>query len=287
MIKMNTLSTRTIGYLTDRAADIATLKELRALLLSSGIADAAGLDSTFPQLDRPNAPNKMSFLAQVLSKAQQNAQRGSVAAHTALLEFVEQWVSKRPAFRSEGPLRDSCADLFASLRRDGYELDFTSDGCRLLPIDSSVTPLGEEISALTVELNKLGYELAAHHYGQAVNSFRNREFEAANGQIRTMLEALVVALAIEHTGYTDTGRANQGGAAIRTLWVGHTKTSPENSVKGQPMQERDGGALIQGLWHTLHTRGSHPGYSDEGEARLRLHLVTTAARFLLNHFETP
>lgn len=39
--------------------------------------------------------------------------------------------------------------------------------------------------------------------------------------------------------------------------------------------------LLRGLWDLSQHRGSHPGLSDEEEARFRLMFVTSECRFLL------
>jgi hypothetical protein len=52
-------------------------------------------------------------------------------------------------------------------------------------------PLAPELTALQQELNNLGLNVAATHYGQAVDNFTDGNFEASNGQLRSFLEDLI------------------------------------------------------------------------------------------------
>jgi hypothetical protein len=115
----------------------------------------------------------------------------------------------------------------------------------------------------------------------AVKHFTDQDHPSANGQLRNMVESLVVHLAVDHTNYTDTQKANQGNNAIKTLY---TRGAGAPAVIGQPLPEFDGGRMLHGIWETLHPHGSHPGLSDADEARLRMQLCTGLARFLLKHF---
>jgi hypothetical protein len=105
-----------------------------------------------------------------------------------------------------------------------------------------------------------------------VSNFGQHHYEAANGQLRTALEALVVGLAKDKTNFVGHGNAGEGGAAISHI------------VTTGALPERDGGKMMWGLWDMIQTNGSHPGQSTADEARMRMQLVTAAARFLLNHF---
>jgi hypothetical protein len=117
------------------------------------------------------------------------------------------------------------------------------------------------------------YRTPLFHYRQAVDCLLHHSYEAANGQLRTALEGLVVQLAEDHAGYVRQGNAGEGGAAISHL-VTTTGVLPE----------RDGGRMLRGLWQMTHTNGPHPGQSTADESRARMQLITAIARFLLNHF---
>lgn len=143
---------------------------------------------------------------------------------------------------------------------------------RILPTDSGPVPLGEEISALENDLGLRGFATALNHYRQAVNNFGQHQYEAANGQLRTMLEALVMKLAKDKAGYVGQGQAGEGGPAINHI------------VTNGALPEGDGGLMLRGLWKMTHTNGPHPGQSTADEARMRMQLITATSRFLLNFF---
>lgn len=106
-----------------------------------------------------------------------------------------------------------------------------------------------------------------------MNNFGQHQYEASNGQLRTMLEALVVGLAKDKTACKGQGQAGEGGKAIAHI------------VTTGALPEQDGGKMLQGLWKMTHTNGPHPGQSNADEARMRMQLITATARFLLNHFQ--
>jgi hypothetical protein len=153
--------------------------------------------------------------------------------------------------------------------------------CRILPIDPDAIPVSTETTALAAELDSRGYAEAREHYRLAVKHFTEQDHASANGQLRNMVESLVVHLAVDHTNYTDTGKANQGTQAIKALY---TPGGRPPAVIGQLLPEFDGGRMLHGIWETLHPSGSHPGLSDADEARFRMQLCTGLARFLLKHF---
>lgn len=230
------------------------------------------------QYDEAGSSAKAALVHETLRRAQTQASRAEQRALRGLLDFirivVEQKYSRIPA-QQLSALRDA---LFA----DGYELLVTVEtsllpaanavvAVQILPTDLSVVPLGHEITSLEAELNRRGYTVAVTHYQQAVASLTDHRYEASNGQLRSMLEELVIRVAEKHTGYVDTGRASQGGRAVSHMLA-----------NGLPAE--DVGNALKGVWELSHTRGSHPGRSDADEARIRMSLLTSVARLLLNHF---
>lgn len=142
----------------------------------------------------------------------------------------------------------------------------------ILPTDAGPVPLATEISALERELGLRGYSIALNHYRQAINAFLQHDYEAANSQLRTTLEDIVVQLAIHHTNFIKPPKRGGGGPAIDAL------KGTANLAAG------DGGDLLKGLWNMSHTKGSHPGSSDADEARFRVQVITAVARLLLHRF---
>ncbi|MFE0349000.1 hypothetical protein [Streptomyces griseoluteus] len=231
---------------------------------------------------------RQEILRTVLNDARDKAiEEDDAGAHQALLDFARALVE----FDLRDHVRDLVADLAEALRSDGYELvDQVTDyqtvrgwrhKVKIVPFDASQAPLHEEMTALEHELSTRGYTEALGHYQAALKHFSEQDHPSSNGQLRTALEALIVNLAVDHTGYQDSGRANQGGLALKNLYV-RGGTGP--AVTGAPLPEKDGGTLIQGVWDISHLNGSHPGLSDAQEARIRMQLLTGAMLFLLRHF---
>lgn len=288
---MNTLSTRTIGYLlafAERGPSVMTKANVRDLLMRAGIYDLSGFDTDDLIPRGTQDPPAVDILRPPLLKARTLAVEGDQRAHEALLELVRLFAEKVSAiFHANNTLRG----LQAALISDGYEIQWGPSNlmpgqsvgrpAQVRPIDPEAVPLEPELSALEAELDSRGYTVALHHYQAAIKHFHEQDHTSANGQIRNMVEALVVRLAVDHTGYSDNGMAGQGGRAIQTLY---DTTAAAPRVVGQPLPEADGGRMLHGIWQVLHPSGPHPGLSDAEEARFRMQLCTALARFLLKHF---
>jgi hypothetical protein len=141
---------------------------------------------------------------------------------------------------------------------------------RFLPLAEPKMPLSEEITALEADFMKLGLTVGLNHYRQAVRNFVDQDFEAANSQLRAMLESVIIHFA-EAKGFSQT-RQGQGGDAIAYLRDnGH-------------LPEKDGGEFVRGLWRIIHTNGPHPGTTTAGEVHFRMLTLTGAARYLIDRF---
>lgn len=272
---MTTLSEPTLGLLVQIAVDAFTHDELQTLLLRADLQQQQYLDYGL------GGSGKHGLVRQRLYGARQIALDGDREAHRSLLTFTRMLLERRVSDPEDPPTW--LPGLRESLLGDGYQITYdrtvemvgynetVTVSYQILPTDSGPAPLANEISALERELTKRGYTDAINHYQQAVSNFSLQQYEAANGQLRTMLEALVMGFA-KKNGYAGQSRAGDGNNAINHL------------VTTGALPERDGGLLLRGLWQITHTNGSHPGQSTADEARIRMQLVTATARFLLNHF---
>jgi hypothetical protein len=92
--------------------------------------------------------------------------------------------------------------------------------------------------------------VALSHYRQAVRNFVNEDFEAANGQLRSMFESVIIHFAIAK-GFSQK-KQGEGGNAIAYL--------RDNGY----LPERDGGDFVRGLWWMIQTNGPHPGTTTAG-----------------------
>lgn len=261
---MRTLSVPTIGLLLEiiceqltRPADVAPL------LMRCDLWPTEAGDVRLLLLNR-------------LMQARVAAEARDQQAHRNLLCLVQLIVEKR-VFHPRG-LTQAC-ELREAMLADGYQVTWERASlphddtarCAILPTDAGPVPLAAEISALERELSERGYHIALNHYRQAVATFERHE-EAANSQLRSALEELVMSLAESQTNYLRPSRAGDGSNAIKHL----TRTPG--------LTDDDGGAMLKGLWTMIHTKGPHPGRSDAEETRFRLQVVTAAARLLLHRF---
>jgi hypothetical protein len=277
---MTTLSNPTLGLLIEIAAEERSRDELETLLMKADLRQESyrGYDS--------GGSSKHGLVRYWLRGAREVALQGDVDAHRALLTFTRVLVEKTVPDPDDAP--GWFGELCDALLGDGYQLTWDRDveqidpwrervtvTYRILSTDTGPAPLGNEISALEQELDSRGYSVALNHYRQAVDTFGQHQYEAANGQLRTALEALVVGLAKDHVGYVGQGKAGEGSAAIEHI-----------VTKSRALPDRDGGRMLRGLWQMTHTNGPHPGQSTADEARIRMQIITAAARFLLNHFRT-
>ena len=283
---VNTLSIRTLGALVAAAIKPLSKEGLRTLLMASGLYDLDGFDPADLALQGSSGPPRGDILRPPLLAAHAQAADGDRNAHNALLEVARRAVdtlSRYPQYQ------DDLRALREALLSDGYEIRWSEPNlmpdrtqeCEIVPIDPDGTPVTAEITALEAELNSRGYTETREHYRLAVKHFTEQDHPSANGQLRNMVESLVTHLAIDHTGYIDTGKAGQGGRAIKHLY---TPGGLAPAEVGKPLPEKDGGGMLKGIWDILHSNGPHPGLSNADEARIRMQLCTALARFLLKQF---
>jgi hypothetical protein len=136
----------------------------------------------------------------------------------------------------------------------------------LLPAGAAPAPLAPEITAFEDELDTRGYDVARKHYGQAVRNYVSGDLEAANGQLRDVLEDLFVAVARSYANFTGL----EPVAALQHLQNRHKLLDGEFN-------------LLRGLWSLSQDRGPHAGLTDAAEAVFRLQTTTSSCLFLLRH----
>lgn len=231
-----------------------------ALTSSSGSC-AADCKSSSLRLVLALRDAKTELIAATLNGALKSSDRNAEVAR-GLREFILIVAARS----DEGQL----ARLREATRSGGFDLQLIDGEARLLPLDEPEVPLAELMSALEADCRRLGMTVAGNHYRQAVDSLADGRNEAANAQLRTMFEEVVVNLAVLH-GFSRTGQG-AGGNAIRYL------------IQNGYLPENDGGNYVHGLWKIVQTNGSHPGTSPAGEAHFRMHALTAAARYLIDRF---
>jgi hypothetical protein len=139
--------------------------------------------------------------------------------------------------------------------------------------------LPESSSEVDRLLNANGFEVAKRHLDSARDNITQGDWEAANSQCRTFLEALTDAIADDLYGADAT--ALQGGLAKRQLLATRGFISREKHEFG----DGNGQAFLPGLAKLLHPDGAHPGISNQPDALFRLQAVVVTARWLLKRHE--
>jgi hypothetical protein len=154
------------------------------------------------------------------------------------------------------------APLVEALAGDGWDWDEGAE--RLVPAVEGVD-VPEARNWLEQRLDQLGWDTAAAHYGQAVRALGSGDWESANAQLRSFLEAFVPAAATPLLGKPAPRDPN---AALQQL----------DAKKMILPGEFD---FARGMWKLANERGSHAGLSSRDEAQFRMLTATAWARFLL------
>jgi hypothetical protein len=278
---MQTLSHPTVGVLIHAITRHEFSRpEISVMLLRSDLAQYGQAD--------PLSDVTQTLLNALIGAREQAAEWNESKAHRGLLTFIGLFL-EAITIDPENPPR-WFPELCDALLADGYELRWEGKAARhvqtgstrflmasdlrfeLLPTDAAPVPLAAEISALQAELTARGYTSTLNHYQQAVAAFGQHNFEAANSQLRTTLEDLVVHIAEEHTNFVKPANAGGGGQAVQRLKV------------TESLADNDGGGLLEALWRMSHTKGSHPGRSDADETRFRMQVITATSRLILHRF---
>lgn len=185
--------------------------------------------------------------------------KGRIEEHNplALNEVVED-------VAREGPTPER---FLNSLKADGFNV--SNDGTIVPLLATIVTPAREE-SVLEAHLTKLGWDLERPHLTQGITAYERGDWEAANAQFRTFLEAVFTKIANGLPGGSD----KRGGEARKFLHQSGFLSDEE-------------GKMIIGVFGFLNTRGSHPGLSEEFEARMRRYLVEVIALYSIEKLFNP
>jgi hypothetical protein len=267
---MRLLSSTVIGCAADTAIHVCHAGDLNILFMSAGLG----------QFVPGPAYSKSSLVSAAITPALQAANDGDESAKDGLNEFVRLIAERVGPKTPEEEVTPGSAfwKLREAARADGFDLRAAfSDGdrpqqtgIRLLPLDEPRMPLSEEITALEADFARLGMTVAITHYRQAVRTFVNEDFEAANGQLRSMLESVIIHFAIAK-GFS---QAKQGAGGDAIAYLRHSDYLPE----------REGGDFIRGLWWIVQTNGPHPGTTTAGEVHFRMLTMTGAARYFIDRF---
>jgi len=161
-----------------------------------------------------------------------------------------------PRFSETGEMQG----LLASLDVDGFAVD----NGRLLATTGGAATLAPEISGLEADLEARGFRAALNNYRQAIDNLSLGNFEAANGQLRSFAEDVLINVCRASTDR----RVADGGAALLHL-------------RSQNRLDASEFSMCKGFWDASHTNGPHPGVSNPEEALFRLQVATAIGRYLI------
>lgn len=256
---------------------IRTNAELESLLLEYGLSDqveAAGSIARtilnlkkfavkYPDHRVVTDRGEQSLASALVDKAIQIAPKDGRAK--AQLEKLERYLNLDGYSLTYGEPEG----LWKS-RRDILGFTISMPGFVMLPESSS------EVELL---LLSNGFEIAKRHLDSARENITQGDWEAANSQCRTFLEALTDAIADDLYGAEAAALA--GGLLKRQLLANKGFLSREKHEFG----DGNGQAFLPGLAKLLHPDGAHPGISNQPDAMFRLQAVVVTARWLLKRHE--
>lgn len=139
----------------------------------------------------------------------------------------------------------------------------------LVPTDSTPADPAFAAQETLTCLQGKGYGTAALHFRQAIENFADENWESANAQLRTTLEAVLEAEVLQRGGTPVRGR---GQLVANAEKLGSTKLARR--------LDSDIVEHIKTLIKICHSDGSHPGAADEKEAEFRLVSVATLIRYI-------
>lgn len=139
--------------------------------------------------------------------------------------------------------------------------------------------LPEAVSEVDQLLDRYRLNVAQTHLSSAKENITQEDWEAANSQCRTFLEALTDGIA--DLLFPDEAASLPGGLSKRQLLAKHGFLSREKHEFG----DGNGQTFLPGLAKLLHPDGAHPGILTQHDAMFRLQLVVVTARWLLKRLE--
>lgn len=174
---------------------------------------------------------------------------------------------------------DSCRDQDAfvrALERDGFVLD-KGELRKTLPEIVDLPAADNEVHRLLVRHQLV---TSKGHLDQGLRAHSDGSWAAANSQFRTFLESLFDEIALrldpQNAPRTRTGETR------RQLLAALPKPFLNRDLNEW---SDDGKNFVNGMFKRLHSRGSHPGLSDQEDSTFRLHLVLLTARLFLRRLD--
>ncbi|MGO8003527.1 hypothetical protein ACC725_25650 [Rhizobium ruizarguesonis] len=149
----------------------------------------------------------------------------------------------------------------------------------LLTSFPELAELPATVNELDALLSKHGFTVSSRHLSSAKENIAQADWEAANSQCRTFLEAVTDSVA-EKLFPTE--------AALKASGLQKRQLLAEKGFLSTDKHEFSDGnkqAYLPGLAKLLHPDGSHPGISNQDDAMFRLQTVIVTTRWLLKRFD--
>ena len=218
--------------------------------------------------------SKQNKVNQIIDFSKKNPSHSAVSGANVVNELVEEAgklvTEAKKANWSTNPHH---LPFLRALKRDGFLLTNSGAIQRTLPDEADLPQAENELNEL---LAWLKLNTVKGHLDQARENHSEGNWAAANGQLRTCLEALFDGIAVlidpDHASQTASGHNR------RQLL---SKTKPPFLMGHLGEWTPDGKNFVEGIFKRLHPEGSHPGLSEEEDCTFRLHMVLITARYFL------
>lgn len=256
---------------------IRTNAELETLLLEYGLSDYVP--------GRGSISKTMLALKEFAANNPGHLVRTDFGEKPLASLIVEEAIRRVGWSSGNAPLWDK---LERYLNLDGYALlkevdsDWNGDTVEIKGFAVAMpkfAELPESASEVDILLARNGFEVAQRHLSSAKENIAQGDWEAANSQCRTFLEALTDAIADKL--YPREAPSRKGGLQKRQLLAEKGFLSRDKHEFG----DGHGQTFLPGLAKLLHPDGSHPGISTQHDAMFRLQIVVVTARWLLKRLE--
>lgn len=168
--------------------------------------------------------------------------------------------------------------LLKDVRNDMFQEKVTITGITVTLPDFVAIP--ESASEVEILLQRNAFTVAQRHLKSAKENLTQADWEAANSQSRTFLEALTDAIADRL--FPNEAATRASGLQKRQLLAEKGFLSKEKHEFG----DGNGQTFLPGLAKLLHPDGAHPGVSTQHDAMFRLQLVVVTAHWLLKRLES-
>ena len=225
--------------------------------------------------ERYSGPNILSRLGNVFHPmVKMDADDSEMKAAIELVETVakaawdgiespdELWIDSHKSEQA----KETYDSLQHALRTDGLDL---VEG-RVAPFISPSVDIAKEQGLLESRLKEREFDVAANHLEQAVDNAARGQWEAANSQVRSFLEALCEAIASRiHQGTDD---PPSRGAARKHL----ADTGFLNAQESE---------LLKALFQVLHGQGGHAGTSSSDDCHRRRLMALAMGNYYLDRLD--